>query len=212
MDSTEKELIELQQQISRQRFIMSAGGTQELLQQLTALVAASPGNDNININLTNNKPCHDENVCPPCPPGPPGPQGEQGPPGPQGPIGLTGPIGPMGLTGPIGPPGPPGPQGPPGNCSSCCTTISVNSDYIASCDDYYIGVNSTGPILILLPDNCLECVELIIKAEMGPPLGNRKVTIQTSDGSTIDGLDEYVLQNPWESVRLIYNNNNWFTV
>jgi hypothetical protein len=183
MDSTMKRLVELQQLIARQRFAMTVGAPAAMLQQISASGINSDGNDNINININ-------DDCDTPCPPGP------EGPPGPPG---------------PEGPEGPPGPPGPSGECCKC-SAILISNDYIASCDDYYIGVNSTGPVMIILPDSCKDCVELIIKAEMGPPLGNRKITIETVDGSKIDGLDKFIMENPYESLRLIYRGGNWHIV
>jgi hypothetical protein len=57
-----------------------------------------------------------------------------------------------------------------------------------------------------------------VKAEMGPPLGNRKVAIVTvDDGSsltipTIDGNTTYVMTVPWESVTLICRGGDWFKI
>jgi hypothetical protein len=55
-----------------------------------------------------------------------------------------------------------------------------------------------------------------VKAEMGPPLGNRKITILPSeDGdntSYIDGNEGIVLQEPYESVRLICRGGNWWII
>jgi hypothetical protein len=115
-----------------------------------------------------------------------------------------------GPPGPEGPPGPPGPEGPSGVCNKSC--ILVSEDYQATCDDYYIGVNSADAVTITLPENCETCCELIIKAEMGPPLGNRKVTIVTSDGSFIDGQGDYVLVVPYQSVNVICNNGDWYII
>jgi hypothetical protein len=120
-----------------------------------------------------------------CPPGPPGPPGEQGP---------------------------AGPQGPPGECTYRCKSILVSSDYTATCDDYYIGVNSDGPVTITLPSECTDCCEIIVKAEMGPPLGNRKVTVTTSDGSYIDGIDKYVMEVPYQSVNLFCRGGDWHII
>jgi hypothetical protein len=47
---------------------------------------------------------------------------------------------------------------------------------------------------------------------MGPPLGNRKVTITTADGSFIDGDDEYVIEVPYQSLRLICRNGDWWII
>jgi hypothetical protein len=155
------------------------------------------GNDTVVINQGDN------NDCNKCVPGPQGPPGEDG---------ATGPIGPPGQTGEPGPPGPPGatgPAGPPGECSYKCTSILVSQDYTVEMDDYYIGVNSSGPVTITLPSDCTDCHQIIVKAEMGPPLGNRKVTIVAGNGSTIDGSADYVMEVPYESVTLLCRSGNW---
>jgi|LakMenEpi03Aug12_release.lakeMendotaPanAssembly.Ray.scaffolds.fasta_scaffold305301_2 hypothetical protein len=161
--------------------------------------AASNGNDQININIGDNDDCKE------CPPGPPGPEGPQGP---------TGEKGDKGDTGEQGPPGPPGPKGDPGECSRSCNNVFISADYIASCNDYYIGVRSDGPVTIILPEcEANSCCQLVIKAEMGPPLGNRKITLLPSaNTSTIDGDKEYVMNIPWESVQLFCRNGNWFVI
>lgn len=187
------------------------------------------GDDTVVINGGSNNDCN--NPCPPGPPGPegpPGPPGEQGPPGAtgntgeQGPPGATGETGSTGETGqpgetgPPGPIGPPGPTGPAGECKCKCNSILIDDDYIAVTTDYYIGVNSDGPVSIILPeydDEDTECHTIIVKAEMGPPLGNRKVTIETADNNIkIDGDDSYIMEVPWESVTLFYRNGNWYKI
>jgi hypothetical protein len=120
--------------------------------------------------------------------------------------------GPPGPQGPEGPPGPPGPQGEPGVCTCRCKSILVSEDYTATCDDYYIGVNSNEPVTISLPENCTDCCEIIVKAEMGPPLGNRKVTVTTTDGSYIDGIDKYVMEVPYQSVNIICRGGDWHII
>jgi hypothetical protein len=137
------------------------------------------------------------NHCNEGPPGPPGPQGPEGPPGPQG---------------PEGPPGPQGPPGEPGVCTCKCKSILVSDDYTATCDDYYIGVNSDEPVTITLPEECTDCCEIIVKAEMGPPLGNRKVTVTTSDGALIDGHDEIIITVPYGVINLICRGGDWYTI
>lgn len=140
------------------------------------------GNDTVIINGTGT------NNYSPGPPGPPGPQGE---------------------------PGPPGPPGPPGQCNCRCSRIVVSENYIVTANDYYIGVNSIGPVTITLPTNPPDCLEIIIKAEMGPPLGNRKITVVSIDNDNIvliDGELEYVIEVPYQTVRLLYRGENWWIV
>jgi hypothetical protein len=111
-----------------------------------------------------------------------------------------------------GPPGPPGPPGEPGVCTCKCKSILVSSDYTATCDDYYIGVNSDEPVTITLPESCTDCCEIIVKAEMGPPLGNRKVTVTTSDGSLIDGADDYIITVPYGTITVFCRDGDWHII
>jgi len=203
MDSLERRLVELNDALLR----LSSGEKidpvvfNQARQVLSgASINTGPGNDTVIINKTINQ--GDKNGCI-CPPGPEGPVGPPGPPGPIGPIGEQGPPGEQG---PIGPPG------PPGNCTCQCTAILVSQDYTATMDDYYIGVNSDGPTTITLPPDCDDCQQIIVKAEMGPPLGNRKITVTTSDGSMIDGASEYVIEVPYQSVKLLCRGGDWHIV
>jgi hypothetical protein len=92
----------------------------------------------------------------------------------------------------------------------------VSKNYLAQVDDYYIGVDSTRPVTITLPADCDNSCEIIVKAEMGAPLGNRKITIvPPADGSTevlIDGEPKYVIEVPYQSVHLICRGGNWWTI
>jgi hypothetical protein len=51
---------------------------------------------------------------------------------------------------------------------------------------------------------------------MGPPLGNRKITIvPADDGSSIieiDGKSEYIIEVPYQSVNLICHDGNWWII
>ena len=214
MDSAERRLIDLYDLLSqyqRSKDPTLFDSIHSVRNEITEILnTRSGGNDNININIDANH-CPDE-PPPPCPPGPPGPQGPEGPPGPQGPpgVGTEGPAGPPGPQGPAGPQGPPGPQGAPAVCK--CSSVLVSSDYTATCDNYYIGVNSENPVTISLPANCIDCCEIIVKAEMGPPLGNRKVTVTTTDGSYIDGKDKYVMEVPYQSVNLFCRGGDWHII
>ena len=133
------------------------------------------------------------------PPGPQGPQGEQGVAGPQGE------IGPQGLQGVQGEPGPPGP-------STNTNTTQIHSDYYATEDNFYIGVESDGPSTVHLPPDVEDGCQIVVKAEMKPPLGNRKITVRTEDGSKIDGSSTYVIQVSYESVWLIRCGGNWHII
>lgn len=215
MDGHERRLIELQQALLE----LTKGNppNEQMLKNAQLQIAGGKvpintgaGNDTIIINEG------DCNECPPGPPGPPGPQGEVGPPGEQGPPGDTGPQGPPGPPGEPGidgEQGPIGPPGPPGECTCKCQAVVVSQDYTATLDDYYIGVNSTGPVTITLPTDPTDCQQIIVKAEMGPPLGNRKVTIVAGNSGLIDESDKYVIEVPYQSVKLISGeNNDWWII
>lgn len=216
MNELEKKLIELQQQLIKNKTGLDLDTNSPYLEGLfntAQKVAASSGDDQININIGAK---HDCKECPPGPPGPegpPGPQGEKGDPGEQGPPGEKGDTGDAGAPGEPGPPGPPGPKGDPGECRCSCNSIFISDDYIANSNDYYIGVRSDNPVTIILPECSNTCTQIVVKAEMGPPLGNRKVTIlPSSNTSTIDGDSEYVMNIPWESVQLFCRDGNWFII
>lgn len=131
-----------------------------------------------------------------------------GPPGPPGPPGATGPAGPTGNTGPEGPPGPSGPVGP----DLTIDTILVNESYTVTLNDCYVGVNSDEPTTITLPSNPGEGLVVIVKAEMGAPLGNRKVTVIPPGSSLIDGKTKYVITTPYGVVRLVFRGGDWHVV
>lgn len=143
-------------------------------------------------------------------PGPQGPVGPSGPPGPQGDQGIQGVPGEPGLTGPPGVPGEPGPQGPAG--TTILPTVQTGSNYSATAEDCYIGVKSKEPTTIYLPNNVEDGQYYIIKLEMGAPIGNRKVTIISPGTSLIDGENFLTLQNPYESVTIIYHKEHWYTI
>lgn len=142
---------------------------------------------------------------PPGPPGPAGPAGPQGDPGPAGPQGEQGAQGDQGIQGEIGPPGPAGP-------SSDTNTTLIHSNYYASEDDFYIGVESDGPSTVHLPPHAEDGCQIVVKAEMKPPLGNRKITVVTDDGSKIDGASSYVIQVSYEAVWVIKRGDAWHII
>jgi hypothetical protein len=206
MNSLERRLIELNEALLN--LTTGRGATSpEMLDRARQVLAGGasidtgPGNDTVIVNhQVSNGECHEGKT------GYTGSQGEQGP------IGYTGSAGESGEQGPPGEPGPIGYTGSAGECNCECQAILVSQDYTATLDDYYIGVNSTGPVTITLPTSNGDCGEIIIKAEMGPPLGNRKITIITSDGSFIDGEDDYVIEVPYQSVNLLQRGGDWWII
>lgn len=156
-----------------------------ILPPLGGMILPFPTSDNDVIIYTNGG----SSIGPPGPPGPPGPQGDPGPPGPQG---------------------EPGAQG---ECSCNNNTTLINTSYtVQNPEDYYIGVNSDKPVTITLPQNSADGYQIVIKLEMGPPIGNRKVTVTTSDGSLIDDVTQVILKTPYQSIWLIRRGGNWHVI
>jgi len=98
------------------------------------------------------------------------------------------------------------------NACQKCSAIVVDEDYFVQESDYYIGIKAVGPVKIYLPENPDDCFHLIIKVDMGPPIGNKKITIIAQGASTIDGAPTYVLTVPYECVNLISQGNNWHVI
>lgn len=138
----------------------------------------------------------------PGPPGPPGPAGLQGETGPAGPAGPAGPQGEAGLH---------GEQGPPGK-SCVCNTTTITEDYKAMDSDCYIGAQLKEKATVTLPSIVAPGTHYTIKLEFGAPVGNRKLTVQPQSPQLINGVTAVTLTNPYESITVIYNNDNWWTI
>jgi hypothetical protein len=151
------------------------------------------------------------NYDPPSPPGPVGPPGPQGPPGEAGQQGEQGIPGPQGEQGIPGPPGPPGPSEPTKECINCSDYILTEKDYSVKSTDYYIGVKVTKPTNIILPSVPIEGKIYIIKLEMQPPVGNKKVTVK-GNGKLVDGQTSVVLENAYESITIIFRGDGWHII
>jgi len=189
MNNIEARLIELNQallKLTTERDKTDSKLLDQAMQVVSgATINTGPGNDTVIINNPN-LPCPPE--CPPGPPGPPGEKGDKGDTGDKG------------------------DKGDPGICEACVNkAILVDDTYQAQPDDFYIGVNSTKPVTIYLPLEPTDGKIVIIKAEMKPPLGNRKITV-TSDESLIDGYAEYIMQVSHDSVTLLYRGDEWHII
>ncbi len=92
------------------------------------------------------------------------------------------------------------------------TTTTVTSTYYGTDADYYIGVSSEKPVTVYLPANSADGKVIIVKAEMRPPLGSRKVNIATTDGSKIDGYSDASINVSHGCIKFIRNNNEWYII
>ena len=123
---------------------------------------------------------------------------------------VVGPQGEPGADGQPGPPGPPGPRAPESSCVSNATTIF--KDYCAQETDCYIGVQLKEAATLTLPKTAVLGKQYTIKLEFGAPVGSRKLTVKPESPSLVNGVTSLTLTTPYESVSVIYNNANWWTI
>lgn len=97
-------------------------------------------------------------------------------------------------------------------CRRSASTRTIDATYHSTDDDFYIGVVSEKQITVYLPENPEEGKIIIIKAEMVPPLSNRKITISTTDGRKIDGYNESTITVSHGFRSFIYNSNGWHII
>lgn len=90
-------------------------------------------------------------------------------------------------------------------------TTLIETDYQASDSDHYIGVNCKKAITITLPKDPPDGTIIIVKAEMKPPLGTRRITVVPQDGSSIDGQSEVVLTVSYKSTSFLFHHGEWFS-
>ena len=93
--------------------------------------------------------------------------------------------------------------------------ILISEDYTATMDDYYIGVKSEGSIIITIPCDCDDGHEIVVKSEMNRTLENIKITIMSMDDENLRSIDdelEYVIESPYQSVRFLCRDTNWWTI
>ena len=82
----------------------------------------------------------------------------------------------------------------------------TTTNYTATLEDEYIGVNSTTAVTITLPNGVSGRV-YIIKDELGQ--GSGKITIQPQTGESIDGKVSYVIGVPNQSVSVVFRAGQW---
>ncbi len=137
-----------------------------------------------------------------------GAQGISGLSGLQGTSGLDGAQGVQGTSGLDGIQGIQGIPGPINPVTNTCILPAkvITETYYVQPEDCYIGVLNKQSIEIYLPENPPIGKMLIIKSQQ-KQIGNKKIYIITQNGNKIDDGDEIVLQSPYESVTLIFNDS-----
>lgn len=182
MNSLDVRLIELNDALLKQYTHRQEASPEKINYALKSLAGGNintgPGDDVVIINSGD---CETE-TCPPGPPGPPGEKGEQGEIGPQGPQGL------------------------PGICLECdCNTIGIAEDCAPALDDCYIGVTTSEPVTVTLPESPEDGQTYTIKGEVKKVV----ITVTTTDSSKIDGHQTIILRNPYDYVTIVYRGGKW---
>jgi hypothetical protein len=90
--------------------------------------------------------------------------------------------------------------------------VTITSDYCASETDCYIGAQLKDKATVKLPNTVLAGTRYAIKLEFGAPVGNRKLILQPESPSLINGVTAITMTTPYESVNVIFNNGNWWTI
>lgn len=98
-----------------------------------------------------------------------------------------------------------------GRSSGRTKTRTIDSTYYCTADEFYIGVVSEKPVTVYLPGDPKNGEIIIVKAEMTPPIGARKITITTVDGTKIDGYSDVNITVSHGSKSFLYNNG-WHVI
>lgn len=86
------------------------------------------------------------------------------------------------------------------------SVYGTTSNYTATADDEYIGVNSSSPVTITLPLG-IDGRMYIVKDEYGK--GGGKITLLPQTGEKIDGRSNYVISVPNQSVSVVFRAGSW---
>lgn len=87
----------------------------------------------------------------------------------------------------------------------------IQTDYTATEKDYYLGVDSELPVTITLPA-ADDGTQYIIKSEMKPPMGKRKIRIIAADGSKFDGYSDHTLHVSHDCLWVIRRGDEWHII
>ena len=90
-------------------------------------------------------------------------------------------------------------------------TTLIKQDYTATLNDFYIGVDTETSATITLPE-CADGKQYVIKAEMKPPIGKRKVRIVSEDGSKFDGYSDHTLHVSHDALWVIRRGEQWHII
>jgi len=89
--------------------------------------------------------------------------------------------------------------------------VSHSDDRVAQSDYHFIGVDTTTkPVTITLPDSVsVSSGKILLIKDEGGNAGINKITVTTSDGSTIDGASSVSLESNYAAISIYYNGSGW---
>jgi hypothetical protein len=93
--------------------------------------------------------------------------------------------------------------------SQFINVYSTTTNYTASINDEYIGVNSAAAVTITLPSGVSGRV-YTVKDEYGQ--GSGKITIQPQPSERIDRANNYIVSVPFQSVTVVFSGTQWHVI
>ena len=94
--------------------------------------------------------------------------------------------------------------------------VEVNSNYLVSTTDYYIGVDTAegnNPITVGLPSaSLLQNGQTYVVKDEGGHASTKNVSISAVGADTIDGRNTVLLQSPYASIQLYSNGSNKYFI
>lgn len=92
------------------------------------------------------------------------------------------------------------------NGADLIAVTGTTTNYTATANDEYIGVNSASAVTITLPLGTAGRV-YTIKDEYGQ--GSGKITIQPTSPEQIDNKNNYIISVPYQSVSAVFRAGQW---
>lgn len=92
------------------------------------------------------------------------------------------------------------------NGADLIAVTGTTTNYTATANDEYIGVNSASAVTITLPLGTPGRV-YTVKDEYGQ--GSGKITIQPTSPEQIDNKNNYIISVPYQSVSAVYRAGQW---
>lgn len=90
-------------------------------------------------------------------------------------------------------------------------TSVTTSTYTVSLRDYYIGVNYSGAVTIILPKADRQGKIFVVKDELGEASKgtNRYITVLPTGSDLIDGRDRVILAYDYGSLTFVWKGSSW---